>query len=368
MRLSSHFCPESRMGQAESPFDTEPAGTPAGSFAALTPDVVLDALETAGLAPDGRLLMLSSYENRVWMAHLDDGSAVVAKFYRPEQGAHGQRWSTAQILEEHAFAAELAAAEIPVVAPLELAGATVPGSRTLAEHGGFRFSVSPRRGGRAPELDDPAVLEWIGRFLARIHSVGAARSFSCRERLDIAAMGEAPLAWLMAEGDLPPTQRETYRSAAQQALDAVRECFAAAGAVAQIRLHGDCHPGNILWTPEGLPQPGPHFVDLDDARTGPAVQDLWMLASGDRADQTRQWSALVDGYETMREFDRRELHLVEALRTLRQIHYAAWLARRRTDPAFTVAFPWFGTDAYWAGQAQQLREQCESMVQPALMI
>ena len=326
-------------------------------YETLTPDVVLDALASVGLHGDGRLLALSSYENRVYQAHLEDafeGSGiVVAKFYRPG------RWSEAQILEEHAFARELQEAEVPAVAPL------APAGRTLHFHAGFAFSVSPRRGGRAPELDDGEVLEWIGRYLARLHTVGARSSFSVRPAIDVAGFGEEPRDWLLAHDAIPLDVQGAWQRACEQALAQIRAAFAAAGAagVRTLRLHGDCHPGNILWTPDA----GPHFVDLDDARTGPAVQDLWMLLSGERAQRQRQLGALLDGYEQLRDFDRGELALVEPLRTLRLIHYSAWLARRWDDPAFPIAFPWFGTSDYWRGQVQMLEEQMEAMEEPALV-
>ena len=315
----------------------------------------MDALAGVGLYGDGRLLALSSYENRVYLVHLEEGApgheAVVAKFYRPG------RWSEAQILEEHAFAAELMAAEVPAVGPLVLQG------RTLHHFGGFDFSVSPRRGGRAPELDDFEVLEWIGRFLARIHTVGAAKPFRHRPALDLQSFGTEPRDWLLANDRVPLDVQATWAAACRQALEqiAASGLDAASKSFRPIRLHGDCHPGNILWTPTDRPGGGPHFVDLDDARTGPAVQDLWMLLSGDRAQRGGQLSALVEGYEQFREFDRRELQLIEPLRTLRLIHYSAWLARRWEDPIFPINFPWFGSSDYWKGQIQMLQDQCESM-------
>jgi Ser/Thr protein kinase RdoA (MazF antagonist) len=311
-------------------------------YESLTPDVVLDALATLGVHGDGRLTGLNSYENRVYQVFLEDPDphpAVVVKFYRPE------RWSEAEILEEHGFSLELAAAEVPAVAPLAFDGAT------LHRHAGFAFSVSPYRGGRAPELDDFEVLEWVGRFLARIHTVGSARPFEARPALDV--------------------QRD-WEKACNEALDMIAATALAVNAPAsdfkprKLRLHGDVHPGNILWTPTDRPGGGPHFVDLDDARTGFAVQDLWMLLSGERAQRTAQLSGLLDGYEQFREFDRRELALIEPLRTLRLIHYSAWLARRWEDPIFPINFPWFGSSDYWKGQILVLQEQCEQMAEEPL--
>ena len=333
-------------------------------FEQLTPDVVLDALDAAGLRGDGRLTTLNSFENRVYQVMLEpefDGhGVVVAKFYRP------QRWNAAQIGEEHAFAAELAAAEVPVVAPLQ------PQGRSLHEHAGFFWAASPRRGGRRPELDDPEVLEWIGRFLARLHTVGASGAFRQRPRLDVQRMAHEPLAWLVEHDVVPLEVQREWREVAAEAVALVERHAVLRGEAppdgpACIRLHGDCHPGNILWTPEGMPGAGPHFVDLDDACSGPAVQDLWMLLSGDRRQQTLQLSALLDGYEQFRDFDRRELALIEPLRTLRLIHYNAWIARRWDDPSFPPNFPWFGHPDHWRGQVRLLREQIGAMAEPPLM-
>ncbi len=313
-------------------------------YAGLTPETVLDALEGAGLRGDGRLLALNSYENRVYQVWLEDDSSVVTKFYRPG------RWSDAQILEEHAFVQELDEHEIPAVAPLVLAG------RTLSEHAGFRFTVFPRRGGRTPELDRRDTLGWIGRFIGRIHAVGGTRPFIERPALDAESFGTEPRDWLLGNGFVPPDLLQAWTSAAGLALQGVAHCYDRAGAVRTLRLHGDCHAGNVLWTDQG-----PHFVDFDDARTGPAVQDLWMLLSGGREDMTRQLGEVLTGYQQFREFDPRELHLVEALRTLRLIHYSAWIARRWDDPAFPAAFPWFNTQRYWQDRILELREQIALM-------
>ncbi|MEI8030261.1 MAG: serine/threonine protein kinase [Comamonadaceae bacterium] len=339
------------------------------AYQALTPDVVMDALASVGLYGDGRQLALSSYENRVYQLHLEDGSVVVAKFYRPE------RWSEAQILEEHAFSKELMEAEIPVIGPLTL------NASTLHHFGGFSFSISPSRGGRLPELDDPDVLEWIGRFLARIHAVGAVKPFASRPALDLQSFAIDSREWLLSHDKVPLDVQSTWGRASQEAIDLIagypaltstgRQIDADSEPIRQLRLHGDCHPGNILWTPLDSPAssgPGPHFVDLDDARSGPAVQDLWMLLSGDRQQRTRQLGALVDGYEQFREFDRRELALIEPLRTLRLIHYSAWLARRWSDPTFPINFPWFGSSDYWQGQVQMLQEQMEAMQEEPLRV
>ena len=316
-------------------------------YAALGPETVLDALESIGLRVDGRLLALNSYENRVYQVGLEDEAPVVAKFYRPA------RWTDDAILEEHAFTEALARQEIPVVAPLVLNGGT------LHRFAGFRFSVSPRRGGRAPELDNPDVLEWIGRFMGRIHAEGQSRRFRHRPVLDIERFGEEPGRFLLDGGWIPAELVEAYESVLGHAIEAVRRCFDRAGAVRSLRLHGDCHAGNILWTDEG-----PHFVDFDDCLSGPAVQDLWMLLSGDPEEMGRQFGRVLKGYRMFEQFDAREIHLVEALRTLRLIHYSAWLARRWEDPAFPAAFPWFNTQRYWQDHILELREQLALMDEP----
>ncbi len=367
-----------RIGAMEPRSASETNG--AHPYQALTPDLVLDALDSVGLRGDGRLLALSSYENRVYQVALEqaldvDGqlpgpqTSVVAKFYRPG------RWSDAQILEEHAFAAELMAAEVPMVGPLVLRGAT------LHRFGDFAFSVSPHRGGRQPELENFEVLEWIGRLLARMHNVGAAQPFAARPALDAARFGVASRDWLVANETIPLDVRSEWVAACESALKIIAEtedrAFTSTGfdaeneagaAIGRLRLHGDCHPGNLLWTPADQSGAGPHFVDLDDCVSGPAVQDLWMLLAGDRRERTVQLSALIDGYEQLRAFDRRELSLIEPLRTLRLIHYSAWLARRWSDPTFPIHFPYFGSSDYWRGQVQMLHEQIEAMREPALMV
>jgi Ser/Thr protein kinase RdoA (MazF antagonist) len=320
------------------------------AYRSLGPDDILDAVESQGIRCDGHLLALNSYENRVYQVGCEDAPPLVAKFYRPG------RWSDAAILEEHAFTVELAELEIPVVAPL-----ADERGETLHRHGAYRFALYPRRGGRPPELDDPQMLGQLGRFIARIHQVGSVRSFAHRPVLDIQHFGVESYRFLLAGGFLPRELEASYRALAEELLQGIEACFHAAGAVGRLRLHGDCHPGNILCTEQGL-----HIVDFDDARTGPAVQDLWMFLSGDRPYMTARLADLLEGYTQFRGFDARELHLLEALRSLRMMHYAAWIARRWEDPAFPLAFPWFGTSRYWQDHIGSLHEQVLLMHEPPL--
>lgn len=329
--------------------ESNAAGACAGlPFAGLTPERVLDALDSVlipvGSRTDGRLLALNSYENRVYQAGIEDGAPIVAKFYRP------QRWSNDAILEEHTFVAELAAREIPAVPPLAFDG------RTLHEFDGFRFAIFERRGGRAPELDRRDTLEWLGRFIGRIHAVGATKPYAARPTLDLRTFGYEPRDFLMSHDFVPDDVRPAYEAAVALALEGVERAYERAGDVRMLRAHGDCHPSNVLWT-----DAGPHFVDFDDSRMAPAVQDLWLLLPGDRPGASRALTDLLAGYEDFCEFDPRELHLIEALRTLRLIHYAAWLARRWDDPAFPAAFPWFNTHRYWEARVLELREQIGAM-------
>jgi Ser/Thr protein kinase RdoA (MazF antagonist) len=321
---------------------------PQAPYADLTPDVVLDAMDAAGFPGDGRLVALGSYENRVYQVMRDDAPPLVAKFYRPA------RWSDDAIGEEHAFAAELAAREVPVVAPLARDGVT------LFRHRGFRYAVYPKAGGRPPELDRDDVLTWLGRFLARIHVVGATAPFAHRPALTVESFGDAPRAFILGGDWLPADVRDAWQSVSAAALDGVRRAFARAGDLATLRVHGDVHAGNVLWSIASVGG-GPHFVDLDDARTAPAVQDLWMLLSGERGAMEHQLARILEGYEQFRPFDRRELLVVEALRTLRLLHYSAWIAGRWHDPAFPAAFPWFGTQRYWQDRILELREQIALM-------
>jgi Ser/Thr protein kinase RdoA (MazF antagonist) len=320
----------------------------------LTPDLVLAAVDAIGFESDGRLLALNSFENRVYQVGVGAGRFVVAKFYRPG------RWSDAAIEEEHGFAAELVEAELPVVAPLargEASERAPPRERdeaeagerkTLFQHGGFRYAVFPRVGGRAPELEHDDTAAWLGRTLARIHMVGARRPFRQRAVLDVETMVRAPSQAVLASALLPPHVRARYERAVTDAAVRLRALWGTRS-TPPLRLHGDCHPGNVLWTESA----GPLLVDLDDSRSGPAIQDLWMLLSG----APRQQEALLDGYAEFRDFDVAELDLIPALRLMRQIHFAGWIAERWRDPAFPRAFPFAADAAWWERHVQDLAEQ-----------
>jgi Ser/Thr protein kinase RdoA (MazF antagonist) len=322
---------------------------PNAPYSELSPEAVLDALEAQGLRCDGRVLALNSYENRVYQLGIEDGEPVVAKFYRPG------RWSDAAIREEHQFAAELAAQEIPVVAPLANSG------QTLHLHRGFRYAIFPRRGGRWPELGTAEEREWVGRFLGRIHAVGRAGQFRERLRLSVEDLGRRSRDFLL-EGEWMPEYLATkYADLTDALLGAVEERARGWRGAAQGRILGDCHRGNILWT-----DLGPHFVDLDDCVTGPAIQDLWMLLAGNEQEMRTELTDLLKGYEQFLAFDRRELALIEPLRALRMIHYAAWLARRWEDPAFPKAFPWFAEPRYWEEHYRALEEQLTAVLEPPL--
>jgi Ser/Thr protein kinase RdoA (MazF antagonist) len=317
-------------------------------FNGLTPEVVLDAAAAAGLDPDGRLFALNSYENRVYQLHGAHGPLVL-KFYRPA------RWSDAQIAEEHEFTAELAATELPVAAPLTLGGTT------LIHYQGFRFACFPWLRGRAPELDAPEARQLLGRTLARVHQVGARRPFEVRPRVGVERLGWQARSQVLASELLPAALTERYSSVSGALLERVQAGFAAAGNLAEIRVHGDCHLGNLLWN-----EHGPAFVDLDDCAMGPRVQDLWMMLSGPPAEQRRQWGEILEGYQQFADFDLRELALIEPLRSLRMLHHAAWVAHRWSDPAFPRAFPWIGEPRYWEGYLQDLLEQIEAIDDPPL--
>jgi Ser/Thr protein kinase RdoA (MazF antagonist) len=319
------------------------------AYANLQPEHILEALEDLSYRCDGRFLALNSYENRVYQIGIEDSAPVVAKFYRPG------RWSDQAIFEEHEFTRELNDAELPVVAALEISG------RTLHFSGPFRFAVFPCHGGRAPDLDNLDLLRQLGRLVARIHLIGETQDFAHRPTIDIDSYGISSCEYLLEHDFIPDELYPAYDSVAELVFSGIDECYSRAGALRQFRLHADFHPGNVLVAAEQL-----HIVDLDDTRRGPAVQDLWMFLSGDQNEQAPQLEALLSGYEEFRRFDARELHLIEALRSLRIMHYSAWIARRWEDPAFKIAFPWFDSRRYWDEHVLALREQVALMQEPPL--
>lgn len=314
-------------------------------FTNLTPERLLDAIESVGIYPTTGLLALNSYENRVYQFGADGGKRYVVKFYRP------QRWSKKQILEEHSFTQALLEVDVPVVAPLSRDG------QTLFDHEDGLFCLFPSVGGRQFEVDNLEQIEWVGRYMGRAHQAARSKTFEFRPTLSCEDYLDAPLAALKAW--LPESLQEAFFTIAHQVADAARSQYQP---TQQIRLHGDCHPGNILWND------GPMIVDLDDARTGPAVQDLWMMLSGEDHERRIQLETLLEGYEEFCEFDTRELALIEPLRALRMIHYMGWLAKRWNDPAFKRAFPWFNSQHYWEGQILALKEQLSALQQPPLSL
>ncbi len=318
-------------------------------FDRLTPDFIMNAVETLGFHCDCRILTLNSYENRVYQVGIENREPLIAKFYRPE------RWDRAQIEEEHAFTRELAEHELPVVAPC-----TDSDGNTLHDFQGFLFSLFPRRGGHAPELDNLEHLEIIGRLLARIHLIGARKPFTARPVLDSSSFGHASVRFLL-DNFIPAEYRDSYAALANDLLERIDQRFAALSPVVRIRVHGDCHSGNMLWRHNA-----PHFVDFDDTRMAPAIQDLWMLLSGAEDQQRRQLEKILSGYHQFYDFNPQELQLIEPLRTLRMIHYSAWLARRWDDPAFPRTFPWFNSIRYWGEHILELREQLAALQEPPL--
>ena len=318
-------------------------------FDTLTPDFLIDAVESQGLLCDGRLFPLNSYENRVYQIGIEDAEPIIAKFYRP------QRWTDEQILEEHEYCLELAAHELPVVPPWQNESGA-----SLFKYGDFRYALFLRRGGHAPELGDLDSLFTIGRLLGRIHLVGASKPFAHRPTLDIESYGYRSVE-IISEGFIPASLQASYQSLTTDLLQVLQEKLAILKDIPLLRAHGDCHVGNILWRDDT-----PHFVDFDDARMAPAMQDLWMLLSGNRAEQTTQMSEVVDGYNEFYDFHPRELNLIEPLRALRILHYTAWIASRWDDPAFPRAFSWFNTERFWGEHILELREQYATLAEPPL--
>lgn len=312
-------------------------------YAELEPSLILDAVESKGLLCTGSLLALNSYENRVYQVGIENETPMIAKFYRPN------RWSDAIILEEHQFSHELADHEIPVIAPLVFEG------QTLHHYKNYRFALFLRRGGRALELDNFLQLEWMGRFIGRLHAIGATRSYQHRPKLDINSHGHQPYAFLLKNDFIPTHIKPQYCETVDAILLTIETVFKKVQP-AYIRIHGDCHAGNVLWRDEG-----PHIVDLDDSVMGPAMQDLWMLLSGNAHQVQAEMEWILEGYSEFHDFNRREMLLIEPLRTLRMIQYSAWLAHRWDDPAFPLAFPWFNTPAYWQEQLQNLNDQRDKL-------
>ncbi len=320
------------------------------AYALLTPDLVLNAVESLGFFSDACICPLNSYENRVYMVGIEDGPPLIAKFYRP------QRWSNEQIIEEHAFSQDLFDLDVPIVPPITQHGST------LFEHEGYRFAIYPRKGGQAPDLDNDDNLYILGQQIGRIHALGKSRPFDHRPAISVQSFGHDSRQFLLEHEFIPTPLLPAYETITEQLLEKVDATFTSTP-YTPIRLHGDCHSGNILWRDQK-----PNFVDLDDARSGPAVQDLWMLLSGDRARQQAQMAIVIEGYEMFCDFETKELRLIESLRSLRQMHYAAWLARRWSDPAFPMHFPWFNTELYWSQHVSELREQLGAIEEPPLAI
>lgn len=309
-------------------------------YAQLNPDTILDAIESTGFLCTGGLMALNSYENRVYQIEIEDSEPLIAKFYRPH------RWTSEAILEEHQFSLELVDHEIPIIAPLIIK------DQTLHQHQDFRFALFPRRGGRGLELDNDEQLEWMGRFLGRLHRVSAGQSFQHRIQLNTQTYGEDPYQFLLAHHFIPDYLQAEFCKTVEIILSKIKEIFAYVSGVDSIRLHGDCHPGNVLWR-----ESGPHIVDLDDCLMGPAIQDIWMLLPGEPEQTTIQLEKILQGYYEFHDFNLRERHLIEPLRTLRMLHYSGWLAKRWTDPAFPLNFPWFAKPVYWENQLVNLKEQ-----------
>ena len=317
-------------------------------YARLDPNVILNAVESTGYLCTGSLLALNSYENRVYQIGIEDAEPVIAKFYRPH------RWRSEAILEEHQFSLELAEHDLPIIAPL------IINDQTLHQYDDFRFALFPRRGGHALELDNDEQLEWMGRFLGRLHRVSASQPFQHRILLNTQNYGHEPYQLLVEQGFIPDHLKHNFCKAIETALQKIDQIIANLGKVNHIRLHGDCHPGNVLWS-----ESGPHIVDLDDCLMGPAIQDIWMLLSGEPQQMEAQLEKILQGYREFHDFNPRERHLVEVLRTLRMLHYSGWLAKRWADPTFPLSFPWFNSSVYWQDQIINFNEQIELLDQIA---
>jgi len=318
------------------------------SFAGLNPDIILDAIETVGIQVSSGLMALNSYENRVYQFVAEDNKRYVAKFYRPH------RWNIEQIQEEHDFALELIGRHIPIVAPLVINGAS------LHQHDNYRFALFPCVSGRQFEVDNLEQLEWMGRFIGQMHSVAHGKRFEHRPEVCTTSYLDTPKEVLLASSLVPRHLQTAFHTLIDMVIAETKKTFS--NNYQSIRLHGDLHPGNILW------RDGPTFVDLDDCRMGPAVQDIWMMLSGDRSQQSIQLDTLIEAYSEFHEFNKSQLSLIEPLRAMRMIHYMAWLSLRWEDPAFPNAFPWFAEDKYWENQILALKEQFSALQDPPLQL
>ncbi len=321
------------------------------SFSSLSPDLVMDAVESLDYRCDARILELNSYENRVYQIGIEDAEPLIGKFYRPN------RWTDEQILEEHDYTLELADSDVSVVAPLVING------KSLFHFDAYRFSLYPRRGGRAPNLDDPGNLEILGRHIAKIHSLGFDKPFKVRPEISVATYAESAREYLLANNFIPEDLLPAYTTVSEQLLVDLNTAFNQVAGIEPVRLHGDCHMGNVLWRDDT-----PHFVDFDDARNGPPIQDIWMMLSGERSEQQQQLTAILKGYKMFCHFDHRQISLIEPLRTLRLMHHARWLAERWDDPAFPRAFPFFNGPRYWSDHILELREQWSKLSEPSLQV
>tara|TARA_Y100001935_G_C17289086_1_gene502175 strand:- start:425 stop:1399 length:975 start_codon:yes stop_codon:yes gene_type:complete len=319
------------------------------AYEKLSHELILEALEQLGLQPSGRILTLNSYENRVFQIEINEKKSVIGKFYRPD------RWSDNAIEEEHKFSLSLSREDIPVVAPLSFK------NQTLFSYKGFRFSIFPSKGGRAPNLENLNHLQWIGRLIGRIHLVGAENNYKHRYQLDSNWFGWAAREAVLKSDLLPQEHRTNYEKISAKLIELIEIVLKEVNPTT-IKLHGDCHPGNILWT-----DTGPHFVDMDDSCNGPAIQDLWMLLSGEKEEMREQILFLLDGYESFCDFNKSELNLIEALRGLRQINYTGWVTKRWSDPAFPIAFPWFMEGSYWHVYLSDLAQQIKRLDEPLII-
>ena len=315
-------------------------------FENLGPETILAALESVGFEPNGSLLALNSYENRVYQAQTESLEFYVAKFYRPE------RWTYEAIEEEHNFSYELLDSDISVVAPIQIDGSTI------FDFAGYHFAIFPRQGGHPPNVENKEDLEVLSRSIARIHAIGSKKPFKHREIFSMDRLGTRSREFILGSDFLPPELVEAYASTSHNLLSAIDPSLIESQ---QIRIHGDCHMGNVLWRSDIS-----HFVDFDDCLNGPPIQDLWMLLSGERQDQLNQVNTILDAYNEFYDFNPSTLNIIEPLRTLRMIHHAAWIGKRWEDPAFPLAFPFFNSAKYWSDHILTLKEQESKLVEEPL--